>query len=97
MRTVAVVTLLGLVLAASALDLALGVLWVMALVAVLLLRRRIRLAAVLVLLATAALLVWGGRLGWFAAPIPVSYESGWVPRWGEPRPPLSPAGTRRRC
>lgn len=86
-------TLLGLVLAASALDLALGTIWVMAIVAVLLLRRRIRLAAVLVLLATAALLVWGGRSGWFAAPIPISYESGWVPRWGEPRPPLSPAGT----
>jgi hypothetical protein len=91
-RTVAVVALLGLVLTASALDLALGVLWVVALVAVLLLRRRIRLAAVLVLLATAALLVWGGRLGWFASPIPVSYERGWVPAWGEPRAPFSTAG-----
>ena len=50
------------------------------------------MAAVLVLLATAALLVWGGRLGWFAVPTPVSYERGWVPRWGEPRPTLSPAG-----
>ena len=89
MRTVAVVALLGLVLTASALDLALGVLWVVALVAVLLLRRRLRMAAVLVLLASAALLVWGSRLGWFASPIPVSYERGWVPAWGEPRPAFS--------
>ena len=72
MRTVAVVALLAVVLTASALDLALGVLWVVALLGVLLLRRRIRVAAVLVLLAAAALLVWGGRLGWFAAPAPVS-------------------------
>ncbi len=85
--------LLAVVLTASALDLALGVLWVMALLGVLLLRRRIRLAPVLVLLAAATLLVWGGRLGWFAAPAPVSYERGWVPRWGESRSALSAAGT----
>lgn len=84
--------LLGVVLTASALDLALGVLWVMALLGVLLLRRRIRLAPVLVLLAAAALLVWGGRLEWFASPAPVSYERGWVPRWGESRSALSSAG-----
>ena len=88
-----VVTLLGLVLTASALDLALGVLWVVALVVVLLLRRRVRMAAGLVLLAAVALLVWGGRLGWFAPPAPASYERGWIPRWGEPRSSLSTGGT----
>jgi hypothetical protein len=87
------VALLAIVLTASALDLALGVLWVTALLSVLLLRRRIRVAPVLVLLAAATLLVWGGRLGWFAAPAPVSYERGWVPRWGESRSALSTAGT----
>jgi hypothetical protein len=81
-------TVLGAVLAASALDLTLGVLWVLALVGVLLLRRRIRPAAPLVLLASVALLVWGGRLGWFPAPAPASYEAGWELSRG--RPPSAP-------
>ena len=51
-RTVAVALLVGGVLGASALDLVLGALWVVALVAVLLLRRRLRLAAPLVLVAS---------------------------------------------
>ena len=88
-------TVLGVVLAASALDLTLGLLWVVALVGVLLLRRRIRLVAPLVLLAAAALLVWGGRLGWFPPPAPASYETGWVPRWRESRPAPSPAAEPR--
>ena len=73
------VALLGLVLGASVLDLSLGALWVVAVMGVLLLRRRVRLAPVLVLLAAAVLIVWGGQLGWFAPPAPVSYEAGWVP------------------
>jgi hypothetical protein len=89
-RTTVVVTLLGLVLVASALDLALGLLWIAALVAVLVVRRRVRVAPVLVLLASMALLGWGGRLGWFAPPPPASYEAGWIPRLGESRP-TSPA------
>jgi hypothetical protein len=91
-RTAAVVTLLGVVLVASALDLALGLLWIAALVAVLVARRRVRVAPVLVLLATAALLGWGGRLGWFGPPAPASYEAGWIPRWGESRPMLPAPG-----
>ena len=95
MRTAAVVTVLGVVLAASALDLTLGLLWVVALVGVLLLRRRVRLVAPLVLLAAAALLVWGGRHGWFPPPAPASYETGWVPRWRESRPAPSLAAEPR--
>jgi hypothetical protein len=86
------VTLLGLVLTASALDLALGVLWIAALVFVLLLRRKVSLAALLVLVATAGLLVWGGRLGWFAPPAPVSYERGWIPAWIGSRSTFSATG-----
>jgi hypothetical protein len=90
-RTVAVAGVLGAVLAASALDLTLGVLWVLALVGVLVLRRRVWLAAPLVLLGAAILLGWGGRLGWFPPPAPESYETGWGPRWAESRaaPPLA--------
>jgi len=91
-RTAAVVTLLGLVLVASALDLALGVLWVVALVGLLLWRRRVGLAPVLMLLATTILLVWGGRLGWFGPPAPIPYEAGWVPALGESRSASSAAG-----
>ena len=75
-QTIAVVSLLAAVLTASVLDLSLGVLWILALTGVLLLRRRIRLAAWLVLLAAAGLLVWGGRLGWFAPPAPASVRAG---------------------
>ena len=92
MKTIAVVALLAAVLTASVLDLFLGVLWILALTGVLLLRRRIRLAAWLVLLAAAGLLVWGGRLGWFAPPAPASYEQGWIPAWGGLRPELRPTG-----
>jgi hypothetical protein len=98
MRTIAVVVVLVAVLTASVLDLSLGVLWVLALFGVLLLRRKIRLGAWLVLLAAATLLVWGGRLGWFPPPAPASYERGWIPAWGGSRPdpslPSSPADPR---
>ena len=79
MRTAAVVTVLALVLTASALDLALGMLWVVALISVLFLRRRIKLAPAIVLLAAVSLLVWGGRAGWLGSPAPVSYATGWLP------------------
>src|SRR5262249_53062405 len=88
-RTGAVVTVLGVVLMASALDLAIGVLWVTALLGVLFLRRRIRSAPVLLLLAAITLLVWGGRVGWFASQAPLSYTAGWVPSWGS----RTPSGT----
>jgi hypothetical protein len=94
-RTVAVVTLLSLVLTASALDLSLGVLWIVALVSVVLLRRRLRLAPVLMLLAVVVLLTVGGRLGWFAPPAPISYRSGWLPFWGAARSTSSPAEAAR--
>src|SRR5262249_50346757 len=94
-RTAAVVTLPGLVLAESALDLALGVLWVAALFGVLALRRRIRLAAVLVLLAAISLMVWGGRAGWFPPPTAGSYATGWVPFWGSRSSSALPEGTPR--
>jgi hypothetical protein len=81
-RTAVVVALLVVVLTATALDLSLGVLWVLALLGVLLLRRRVRVGAWLVLLLAATVLVWGGRLGWFPAPAPASYERGWIPPWG---------------
>jgi hypothetical protein len=81
-RTVAVVTVLCLVLTASALDLALGMLWVAALMGVLFLRRRVRVAPALVLLVAVAVLVWGGRVGWFTTPAPVSYAAGWMSLWG---------------
>lgn len=84
MRTGTVVTLLGIVLTASALDLALGILWIAALMGVLLLRRRLRFAPALVLLVAVALLGWGGWAGWFAPPVPVSYRAGWIPFWGAP-------------
>src|SRR5262245_36907638 len=74
---------------ASALDLAIGVLWVTALLGVLFLRRRIRSAPVLLLLAAITLLVWGGRVGWFASPAPISYTAGWVPFWRS----RTPSGT----
>jgi hypothetical protein len=92
-RTVAVVALLVVVLTATALDLSLGVLWILGLLGVLLLRRQIRLGAWLVLLSAATLLVWGGRLGWFAPPAPAPYESGWIPAWGGSRSDLSLAGS----
>jgi hypothetical protein len=78
-RTAAVVTILALVLIASALDLALGMLWVVGLVGVLILRRRLRLAPAILLLAAVSLLVWGGRAGWLGSPAPVSYATGWLP------------------
>jgi len=94
-RTVAVVGLLVVVLTATALDLSLGVLWVLGILSVLLLRRRIRRGAWLVLLVAATLLVWGGRLGWFAPPAPAPYERGWIPAWSGSRSdvsfPASPA------
>jgi hypothetical protein len=88
-RTVAVVGLLVVVLTATALDLSLGMLWVLAILGVLLLRRRIRLGAWLVLLLATTLLVWGGRLGWFAPPAPAPYEKGWIPAWGVRRSDVS--------
>ena len=93
MRTAAVVALLVVVLTATALDLSLGVLWVLALLGGLLLRRRIRLGPWLVLLLAATLLVWGGRLGWFPPPAPASYERGWIPAWGGSRSDLALPGS----
>lgn len=87
MRTTAVLLVVGAVLLASVLDLALGVLWVAALVGVWLLRRRLSLAAPLVLVASAGLVVWGAQLGWFSRPAPAPYEEGWLPVW-----PASRAG-----
>jgi hypothetical protein len=92
-RTFAVATLVAVPLAASALDLALGVLWVLGLVVVFLLRRRLRAAPILIVLAAATLLVWGGQLGWFPAPAPVSYEAGWIPGWATARAPAPGPGT----
>lgn len=92
MRIFAVAALIAVVLAASALDLALGVLWVLALVGVLLLRRRLSLAPILVLLAAAALIAWGGQQGWLAPPAPISYETGWIPAWAVPRAAPDPDG-----
>jgi hypothetical protein len=80
-RVAAVTLLLSGVLGASALDLTLGALWVTALVGVLLLRRRIGLAAPLVLIASVGLIVWGAQLGWFPRPAPAPYEKGWLPDW----------------
>jgi hypothetical protein len=98
MRTIAVVALLVAVLMASVLDLSLGVLVGTGVFGVLLLRRKIRLGAWLVLLAAATLLFWGGRLGWFPPPAPASYERGWIPGWGgsrsDPSLPSSPADPR---
>ncbi len=81
MRVLATTLVLSGVLGASALDLALGALWVAALVGVLLLRRRIGLAAPLVLLTSAGLIAWGTQLGWFSRPAPAPYERGWLPDW----------------
>jgi hypothetical protein len=76
-------TLLAAVLAASALDLALGALWVAAVVALAVARRRVHAAAGLVLVGCAALLAAGPRVEplreWLAAPPPVSYEAGALP------------------
>jgi hypothetical protein len=94
-RTAGVVTLLGVVLTASALDLGLGIIWVAAVLGLIALRRRIRQAPVLVLLAAVSLLVGGGRIGWFTLPAPASYATGWIPFWGSPLPaalPESPTG-----
>lgn len=91
MKTVAVALLVGGVLGASALDLALGALWVVALVAVVLLRRRLRPAAPLVLVASLGLIVWGAQLGWFPRPAPAPYERGWLPEWPVSRPASAPA------
>jgi hypothetical protein len=88
-RAAAVLVLVSAVLGASALDLTLGALWVAALLGVLLLRRRLRLAAPLVLVASAGLIVWGLQLGWFTRPAPAPYEKGWLPDWS---PAGSPAG-----
>jgi hypothetical protein len=89
-----VALVLGTVWAASALDLTLGVLWVGALVGLLVLRRRLRIAVPLVLLAAGALVVWGAHLGWFPPPAPGSYETGWMPRWSAGPPGSPPAGDR---
>jgi hypothetical protein len=80
-RSAAVLTLVGAVLAASALDLAVGALWVVALLGVWLLRRRIRLAAPLVLVTSVALMAAGIHLGWLSRPAPAPYSSGWLPAW----------------
>jgi hypothetical protein len=94
-RSVAVAALLGGVLGASALDLSLGVLWIVSLAGTLLLRRRLRLAAPLVLLASMGVTIVGARLGWFPSPSPASYEGGWVPGGGAPPPTSAPAGDLR--
>jgi hypothetical protein len=90
-KTAVVAALLGVVVAASALDLALGLLWVGALMGLLLLRRRLRLAPWLALAGIGALVVWGARLGWFPPPPPASYETGWVPGWGTAPAAVPPA------
>ena len=92
MRTGAVVTVLAVVLTASALDLGLGVLWVVALTGVLFLRRRFRPAPAIVLLAAVSLLVWGGRAGWLGSPAPVSYSTGWLPFSGWRMASTDPTG-----
>ena len=81
MRTAVVALLVSGVLVASALDLVLGALWVAALVALLWLRRSIRLAAPLVLVASVGLIVWGTHLDWFSRPAAAPYEKGWLPGW----------------
>ena len=81
MRAGSLAAVLALVLAASALNLALGGLWVAACLVVTALRRRVRLAAWLVLLGAVgggAGLAWLGALG---APAPASYaedEVAWL-------------------
>lgn len=94
MRTAAVLALLGTVAAASAFDLTLGLLWVAAFLGVLLLRRRLRLAAPLILLGAGALVVWGAHLGWFPPPELASYATGWIPRWAADPPGSPPARDR---
>ena len=90
MKTAVVVTLLSVVLTASALDLGLGILWVAAVVGLLALRRRLRPAPALALLVAVGVLVGGGRLGWFGSPTPASYATGWIPVWGSSSPSALP-------
>jgi len=81
LRTWLVTATLVVVLAASALNLMLGAFWVAALLVVMLLRRRVRFAAGLILLLAIGAGVAGIRLGWFAPPPPTSYavdEAGWL-------------------
>lgn len=83
------------VLGASALDLALGLLWVASLAGLLLLRRRVSLAPPLVLAASTALAVWGTHAGWFPRPLPAAYERGWVPDRERAAEPAAPAADPR--
>jgi hypothetical protein len=78
-RRAALAAVLGVVLAASALDLALGLLWMTALLGLLAVRRRLRAAPWLVVLACAAGLLAGIHRGWLTPPTPVSYQTGWLP------------------
>lgn len=82
MRIAAVAAVLGTVLAASALDLGVGLLWVAALASLVALRRRLRVAPWLALLACAGVVAAGAPRGWLDPPAPASYATGWLPVGG---------------
>ena len=72
---------LAIVVAASVLNLALGALWVIALLTTLLLRRRLRLAPWVILGVALGVGTVGVRFEWFSPPAPRSYavdEVGWL-------------------
>jgi hypothetical protein len=81
-RIAAVAAVLGTVLAASALDLGVGLLWVAALASLVALRRRLRVAPWLALLACAGVVAAGTPRGWLDPPAPASYATGWLPVGG---------------
>jgi len=86
---------LGLVLAASALNLALGAAWLAALAGVWAIRRRVPIGAGAVLGAVATLGVVGADRGWFEPPVAASYredEADWLRRrvGGGPGAPAGP-------
>ncbi len=75
MRAALLTAILALVLAGTALNLVLGAVWVAALVVLLVLGRRARAVAWLVLGLVLLAAVAGVRLHWYAAPPPVSYAT----------------------
>jgi hypothetical protein len=77
-RAAALAAVLGLVLAASALELSLGLLWVGALLGLLFLRRRMRAAPWLAVVASGGLLAAGMRWGGLDPPAAAPYEAGWL-------------------
>ncbi|HEV8308044.1 MAG TPA: hypothetical protein VGW35_10280 [Methylomirabilota bacterium] len=95
MRVAVLTATLGVVLAASALNLVLGGLWVAGVVSLTLWRRRMPSAAWLVLVLTLAAATAFSRLGWLTAPAARSYEAdelAWLGAglWG-PAPPARTA------